>query len=408
MNTLRAALAAALVAGPAAAADWPQWRGAKRDGATAEAVEPWKGDLTPAWSAKVGFGYSTPVVAAGRVFVHARVDGKEREEMIAFDAKTGKELWRTAYDREAYSSQLNTGPQATPTVAGGKVYGYGVTGVLTAFDAETGKIVWQNDTSKTLKARRPQFGCCCSPVVVGNMVVVAVGGTGSSVVAFDAKTGDVAWRALDEAANTSSPVVYAAKGKSVPDVVFMTTLRVVGLNPLDGTVGWEYPLPFQPSGTAPTPLLAGDLAVTSTMDNGTTGIKLAPGDPEKAWQAKGLAGYFSSGVAAKGKLFLVTNVLKPIPRADLACVDAATGKELWKKNGVGYFHFGVVRTANDKLVILDDSGRLKLIDAAAGEYRELCSAKVCGGNLVTPAVADGCAFVRDAEQVVCVRLTPTP
>ena len=405
MSTLRVALALTM-AGPAAAADWPQWRGPKRDGATPEAVEPWKDSLSPVWSAKVGFGYSTPVVAGGKVFVHARVEGKEREEMIAFDAKSGKELWRTAYDREAYSSQLNTGPQATPAVAGGKVFGYGVTGVLSCFDAETGKTLWQVDTAKQLKARRPQFGCCCSPVVVGNKVVVAVGGTGSSVVAFDAKTGEVAWRALDEAANTSSPVVYAAKGKAVPDVVFMTTLRVVGLNPLDGAVGWEYPLPFQPSGTAPTPVLAGDLAVTSTMDNGTTGIRLAPGDPEKAWQAKGLAGYFSSGIAAGDKLFLVTNVLKPIPRADLACVETATGKELWKKPGTGYFHFGMVRTANNKLVVLNDTGVLKLIDAAAPDYRELCSAKVCGGTLVTPAVADGCAFARDAEQVVCVRLAP--
>lgn len=72
MYTLRVVLAVTAAAS-AVAADWPQWRGPKRDGAMPEAVEPWTGGLTPAWSAKVGFGYSTPVVAAGRVFVHARV-----------------------------------------------------------------------------------------------------------------------------------------------------------------------------------------------------------------------------------------------------------------------------------------------------------------------------------------------
>ena len=404
------ALAAALLwAAIAPAADWPQWLGPKRDGGTVEAVEPWKDAPQELWSAKVGPGFSAPVVAAGRVYVHARVPGKDREEMIALDAKSGKELWRTGYDRGPYSSVLNTGPQATPAVAGGRVFGFGITGVLTCFEAATGESVWKVDAFKELKASLPRYGVCCSPAVVGDRVVVAVGGKGSAVAAFDAKTGEVAWQALDEAANTSSPVVYAAKGKAVPDVVFMTALRVVGLSPLDGSVGWEFPLPFHPSGTAPTPVLAGDLAVTSTMDNGTTAVRLTAGEPAtagKAWQAKSLAGYFSSGVAAKDRLFLVTNTLKPLPRADLACVDLATGKELWKKSGVGYFHFGMIRTANGKLLVLDDAGELKLLDATAGEYRELCSAKVCGGTLVVPALADGRVYARDGEKVVCVGLAP--
>lgn len=247
--------------------------------------------------------------------------------------------------------------------------------------------------------------------MVGNRVLVAVNGKGSSVAAFDTDTGTLQWQALDEPASTSSPVLVAAKGRTggLPDAVFMTTLRVVGLNPLDGTVSWEFPLPFQPSGTAPTPLLAGDLIVTSTMTNGSTAIRLAPGDKptaERAWQAKGLSGYFSSGAAAKDRLFLVTNQLKPLPRADLVCVDAATGKPRWTKEGLGYFHFGVIRTTNDKLVILGDDGTLRLVDAVANEYRELCAAKVCDGTLVAPALAGGRLYVRDGEQVVCVSLAP--
>jgi outer membrane protein assembly factor BamB len=391
------------------AADWPQWLGPKRDGGSAEKVEPWADAPKELWRAKVGVGFSSPVVAGGKVFVHARVAGKDREEMVAFDADTGKELWRTGYDRGAYASILNTGPQATPAVSGGRVYGFGITGVLTCFDAATGKLEWSVDALKAAKAAVPRFGVCCSPLVVGTRVLVAVGGKGSAVVAFDTKTGEVAWQALDDQANTSSPVLYAAKGRAVPDAVFMTTLRVVGLSPLDGSVSWEFPLPFQPGGTSPTPVVAGDLVVTSTMSNGTTAIRLAAGEKvtaEKAWQGKDLAGYFSSGVAAKDRLFLATNVLQPVPRADLACVDAATGKELWKKEGVGYFHFGLVRTANGKLLVLDDAGVLKLLDAESAEYRELCKAKVCDGTLVAPALSDGRVYARDSEKVVCVRLSP--
>lgn len=411
MIGLRVVLVVALFGSTATAtaADWPQWLGPKRDGSSTERVEPWKEAPKPAWSAKVGVGFSSPVIASGRVFVHARVNGKDREEMIAFDAKTGKELWRTAYDRAPYSSILNTGPQATPVVAGGKVFGFGITGVLSCFEAETGKLVWQADALKQFKQAVPRFGVCCSPAVIGNRVIVAVGGKGSAVVAFDTKTGEVAWQALDEAANTSSPLVIATKGQPTPDVVFMTTLRVVGLNPLDGTVNWEYSLPFQPSGTAPTPILSGDMLFTSTMDNGTTGIRLKAGDKvaaEKLWQGKDLSGYFSTGTATKDRLYLVTNTLKPVPRADLVCVERETGKAVWKKEGVGYFHFGLVRTANGKLLVLDDAGNLKLLDADAKEYRELCSAKVCDGTLVAPALADGCVFVRDAEKVACFKLSP--
>jgi outer membrane protein assembly factor BamB len=393
------------------AADWPQWLGPKRDGGSSESVEPWTGEPKVLWKAKVGVGFSTPIVVDGKVFVHARINGKDREELIALDAKTGKPLWRTPYDRGPYNSVLNTGPQATPTVAGNRVYTYGITGFLTCFEADTGKQVWQVDAFKKLKANLPQFGVCCSPLVVGNKVIVAVGGKGSSVVAFEAETGEVAWQALDEPAGTSSPVLVVAGGKPgrLPEVTFMTTLRVVGLNPLDGSVNWEYALPFQPGGTQPTPLVIGDRVVTSTMTNGTTAIRVTAGEKvttEKLWQAKGLSGYFSSGVATKDRLFLVTNVLKPVPRADLVCVDAATGKELWKQEKLGYFHFGVIRTGNGKLLVLDDAGTLKLIDATANEFKELCSAKVCDGTLVTPALASGRLFARDSEQVVCVELSP--
>jgi outer membrane protein assembly factor BamB len=393
------------------AADWPQWLGPKRDGGTPERVEPWKDAPKVLWTAKVGVGFSTPVVVDGRVFVHARINGKDREELIALEAKTGKVLWRTAYDRGPYNSVLNTGPQATPTVVGTRIYTYGITGYLTCFATDTGKQLWQVDAFKKLKATLPQFGVCCSPLVVGDKVIVAVGGKGSSVVAFETESGEIAWQALDEPAGTSSPVLVVAGGQAgrLPEVAFMTTLRVVGLNPLDGAVNWEYALPFQPGGTAPTPLALGDRIITSTMTNGTTAVKVTAGEKvtaEKQWQAKSLSGYFSSGVATKDRLFLVTNTLKPVPRADLVCVDAATGKNLWKKDGIGYFHFGLIRTGDGKLLILDDGGTLRLIDATADEFKELCSAKVCDGTLVAPALSRGLLYARDSEQIVCVELAP--
>ena len=305
------------------------------------------------------------------------------------DAKTGKELWRTSYARAPYASVLNTGPQATPTVAGNRVFTFGVNGVLTCFKANSGEIVWQVDVYKKFKVDLPRFGVCCSPVVIGNRLIVAVGGKGSSVIAFDTEKGEVQWQALDEPASTGSPVLFAAPGKGA-DVVFMTTLRVVALNPLDGSLSWEYPLVFQPAGTSPTPLVVGDKVIASTMTNGTTTIRVE-GKEEKAvasklWQVKELAAYFSSGTCVnKDHLYLITNTLKPIPNAALSCVELKTGKELWKKSAVGYFHAGIIRTGDGKLLILDDLGVLKLVEDNNKEYRELCRSKVCNGTLTNPA-----------------------
>jgi outer membrane protein assembly factor BamB len=395
----------------ATAGDWPQWLGPRRDGSTSEKVAPWKEAPRVLWRQPVGPGYSVPVIAGGRVFVHARVKDKDEEEVIALDARSGQVLWRDASARSPYKTELNSGPQATPTVVGGRVYTFGITGLLSCYQADTGKRLWQADAYKLMKAELPRFGVCCSPLVVGNRVVVSVGGKGGSVVAFDTDKGEVQWQAFDDPASTASPILFAAGGKGapLPDVVFMTSLRLVAVNPLDGSLRWEFPLVFRPSGASPTPLAAGDLLVTSTISTGTSAVRLAERDGKptasQLWQEKEMTAYFSTGVLAGGEhLYVVTNVIEPLPSASLRCVELKTGKQLWKEEGVGYFHAGLMRTGDGKLLVLNDSGVLKLIEADPKGYRELCQAKVCGGTFVIPALADGRLYVRDGKEVVCLQL----
>jgi outer membrane protein assembly factor BamB len=391
----------------ARAEDWPQWLGPKRDGTTSETVPAWKEAPKVVWRKPVGAGHSTPAVANGCLYVHARVKDKDEEEVIAFDAKTGEVKWRESYARPPYVSVLNTGPQASPTVAGKRVYTYGINGLLSCFDAENGRRIWQINTYKHYKADLPRFGVCCSPLVVGNRVFVSVGGKGSAIAAFDVEKGEPQWQMLDEPASTTSPVVFPSAKGGLPDVVFMTTLRLVGLNPLDGTLNWEFPLVFQPAGTSPTPLVASNLLFTSTMTNGTTAVKLEAKDdkitPERAWQEKNLSGYFSTGASSGSELYLITNTLKPVPSAALRCIELKSGKELWTQEKVGYFHAGVIRTGDGKLLILDDGGNLKLVEANPKEYKELCKSKVCGGTLINPVLANGRVYVRDDKEVICLQ-----
>jgi outer membrane protein assembly factor BamB len=413
MPWLCSVLGVLLIGSLAPAADWPQWLGLNRDGASAEKIKAWTEAPKIAWRQAVGEGYSVPVVAQGRVFVHSRVAGKEEEEVLALDATTGKELWRSAYSRAPYFSIINTGPQGSPCVLKGRVYTYGITGVLTCWEADSGKQVWQTDLYKQLKVNLPRFGATCSPLVVGDRVLVAVGGKGSAVVACDTATGEIAWKALDGPISTASPIVYLNRARPdavAVEAVFINGRSLVALNPFDGEVSWQHTLSDEPLGTSPSPVVAGDLLLASSTKAGGVGVKLSHEDErttsDVAWRNPDLSGYFSTPVVCgKEHIYMVTTQTLPQPMATLRCVEAKTGKEMWNRPKVGFFHAGLVRTGDDKLLLLDDSGVLRLLEHDPKGFHELAQAKVCGATFVTPALANGRLYVRDNKEVVCVQLS---
>lgn len=412
MRVLVTALLLLVLVGASGAADWPQWLGPKRNGGTSEKVVPWKETPEVQWRASVGQGFSSPVVASGRVFLHARGADKDKEEetVVAFDAATGKELWKDTYERPPYKSVLGTGPRATPTVVGKRLFTLGINGLLGCYEVETGKRSWQVDLYKQFQAELPRFAVCCSPLVIGNRVIVSIGGKGRCVAALNVESGKVEWQVLDDAASTSSAILFAGGARpkgGAPDAVFMTPLRLVGLDPLDGSLRWEHPMVFQPQGTSPTPIVVGDKIVASTQAHGAVAVQVGKKDEglaaSAAWQNKEAKSYFSSGVTAGDWVVLVTNVARPVPTAFLTCLEAKTGKELWKKK-VGYFHAGVIRTGDGKLLVLNDSGELTLWEIDAQGPKELAKAKVCDGTLVTPALAGGRLYVRDGKKIACVQM----
>jgi outer membrane protein assembly factor BamB len=395
------------------AADWPQWLGPARDASSPEKVAPWKENPKVLWRQPVGEGNSSPVVAEGRVFVHARAKDKDEEEVLALDAKTGKELWRKSYPRPAFRSFFGNGPRATPAVAGGKVYTYGITGVLTCWDASDGKQIWQVDALKKFEARNIRFGASCSPLVEGKTVLLNVGGKGASVVAFDKESGDVAWKALDDAASYASPIAFGeGEGRQV---VFLTAAGLASFNPSDGTPLWNFPLKDRLLESSTTPILAGDVLVASTISFGGAGLRLSTKDGKpavtEAWKSPQLTSYFTTPVAfGKDYLYLVTGTPPGVggprtpPQADLHCVEAATGKELWKREKVGRYHAGLMRTGDGKLLMLEDRGDLVLVDPSPKEYRELARSPVCGATWAHPALAGGKLYIRDDKEILCLQL----
>lgn len=404
---MRSLLAMVLLSIPltAVAADWPGWLGPRRDGTSTEKLAPWKGDLKVLWRAPVGPGHSSPAIANGKVYLHARVKDKSAEELLAFDAKTGKPLWNTSYPRGFFFSIFGTGPQATPTVADGKVYTYGITGILTCFDAEKGTQLWQVETAKEFKAPALKFGTACSPLVEGDRVLLNVGGKGTGVVAFSKDKGEVKWKSLDDGASYSSGIMVGQGADR--QAVFLTDQGVRGLSPGDGKKLWEFPLKDKANESSTTPVVAGDLLLASSISYGMVGLKVEAGEAKQVWKNPALTCYFSTPtVVGKKHVYVVTGQLSFAPTSALHCVEVETGKVLWTRPKVGKFHAAMLKTADDKLLLLSDLGDLVLFEPDPTGYKELARSKVAKGEGIWahPALADGKVYFRDDKELICLQM----
>src|ERR1043165_31799 len=217
MRCFRSLLMLVLLVPCAYAEDWPQWLGPRRDGSSTEKVAAWKEALKVLWTKPVGEGHSSPVVADGKVYLLTKVKDKSEEQLTAFDAVKGDVVWEQAYERSPFKSLFGNGPRGTPAVVDGKVYTFGITGVLTCWDAKSGKQAWQKDTLTEFGAKNLFFGLSGSPLIDGDKVFVNVGAKddkkhakegSNSIVAFNKKDGSVVWHNLDDGASYSSPIVW--------------------------------------------------------------------------------------------------------------------------------------------------------------------------------------------------------
>ena len=405
MRTIVASLLSLLVAGAGNAADWPQWLGPTRNGVSTESVKPWNGELQVLWRQSLGEGHSSPVVAGGNVYVHAKVAGKDEEELIAFDFHTGKEVWRRSYPRASFTSVFGDGPRATPAVVDGRIYALGVTGVLSCQDAGDGKPLWSIDTLKDCNAPNLKFGVSASPLVDGDNVIVCPGGKGASIVAYRRSDGKGVWRSLDDPASYSSPIIVSRGDQR--QLICVTQQGVVSLDPQAGKLRWRSPMVDLLNESSTTPVNLGDMVLAGSVTFGSVGLRLQQQPPgmTRVWKNPLLTCYFSTPVpAAKQSVYMVTGTIIPPPQATLRCVDVQTGKELWHKEKIGKYHASMIRTANDKILLLEDSGGLALVEPSDKEYRELCRCNVCGQAWAHPALADGCLVVRDDKEVICLKL----
>src|SRR5688500_5568440 len=252
------------------AADWPQWRGPNHDQVSKETgiLTKWpeKGPKE-VWRIKIGPTHGTFAVAGDKALIMMQRDGQDT--CVALDANTGKELWATPIDKNMSQQESWGGKSAhsTPAIDGDTVYCTSQFLKIAALNLADGKPVWQHDLVKefggsySMDARGiKEWGNAASAVVDGNHVLMAGGGSGQSIIAFDKKTGAVAWKNHDEKITQATPTPATIHG--VRQVIFYTQSGLVSVAPDTGDILWKHPHQYNVS-TASSPVVAGDIVYAS-------------------------------------------------------------------------------------------------------------------------------------------------
>jgi outer membrane protein assembly factor BamB len=390
--------------------DWPQFLGPTRNGVYAgnDLAESWPKDGPPVlWTRSIGQGFSGPVVAGHKLVLFHRVADKETVECL--DAKNGKTLWKFDYPT-AYVDDFgfDEGPRATPSIANGRVFTYGAEGKLHCLDFETGKKIWSVDAKAEFDAPKGFFGIACSPLVEGNAVLLNIGGNnGAGIVAFDAATGKVLWKASDDQASYSSPVAATVNGRRY--AFFFARHGLVAVNPTDGKIQFQFPWAprINASVSSATPLVMDDLIfLSASYGAGAVVLRVKNNSAEKVWSADDvLSNHYATSVARNGFLFGIDGRTDPgfSPAPSLRCVELATGKILWQTDETGA---ATVTRAGNQLLILTEKGELIRAPAEPDAFKPNARAQILPFQVrAYPALADGCLFARSKDKLICVDLS---
>ena len=401
------------------AADWPAYRGPKHDGTTVEKIAtswPAAGPKV-VWKVPSQAGFSSFAVGPKACYVQElrEVDGVAQEALVARSNADGKELWVRPLgtmktgdggDDGTQENRGGDGPRSSPALEGGRVYTVSAKLVVQAFDAASGKEIWRRDLPKEHAGRNISWQNAQSPLVEDGRLFVAGGGPGESLLALDSKTGKTLWKVGDEKMTHATAVPATIHGKR--QVVWFLQSGLVSTDPRTGAELWRFAFPYKVS-TAASPVVSGDIVYCSAgYGVGAAAARIAKsGD---AWTAtevyrfpgnKPLANHWSTPVLRDGHLYGMFQ-FKEYGSGPVKAVDVATGAVKWEKAGFGPGH--VVLTSSGVLA-LDDDGELVLFEASPAAYKELARAKVLEGKCwTTPVVSGGKVFVRSTREAACLDL----
>jgi outer membrane protein assembly factor BamB len=380
--------------------EWPGFRGAARDGIVrgVRVATDWTAS-PPAnlWRRPIGPGWSSFAVRGGLFYTQEQ---RGEEEIVAcYKVATGEPVWRHRDAVRFWESNGGAGPRATPTIARGRVYAMGATGILNALDAESGAVAWTRNVASDTETKVPIWGFAASPLVIDDLVVAAAAGR---LAAYDAATGAQRWRGPARGDGYSSPHLLTID--SVVQIVMLSDAGATGLSPTDGAVLWEHAWPggaiIQPARVDEGDILLSMVSPTGA-GIGTRRLKVASGSAGWAaterWTSTGLKPYFNDLVVHKGHAYGFDGAI-------LACIDLVDGRRVWKGGRYGNGQL-VLLADQDLLLVLSEEGELALVGATPDQFREVARIPAIDGKTWNhPVLIGDVLLVRNAEEMAAFRL----
>ncbi len=384
---------------PAAAkptATWPGFRGPGRDSIIRGVRIETNWSATPPvelWRRPVGPGWSSFAVNGGLLYTQEQ---RGEEEIVScYNLSNGEPVWRHQDAVRFWESNAGPGPRGTPTLHDGRAYTFGATGVLNALDAQTGAVVWSRNAATDTKRKTPDWGFASSPLIVGDLVVVAVSGT---LAAYDLATGAPRWTGPSVGGSYSSPHLLEIDG--VRQIGLMNGAGAISVAPADGEVLWQHDWEgvaiVQPAQIAP-----GNFLISTGDRSGARRIEVKREKDawtvNERWTSTRLKAYFNDFVLHRGHTFGFDGGL-------LTCVDLEDGARKWKGGRYGAGQL-VLLADQDVLLVLSEQGELALVAATTGEFTELARRKALDGKTWNhPVLAGDVLLVRNDREMAAFRL----
>jgi outer membrane protein assembly factor BamB len=383
-----------------ASLDWPGFRGRHRDGAVRGVRIATDWSSTPPkelWRRPIGPGWSSFAVH-GDVFYTQEQRGEE-EIVAAYRVSTGAPVWKHRDNTRFWESNGGPGPRGTPTLHNGRVYALGATGILNVLDESTGRVIWSRNAGTDSDTKTPDWGFSASPLLIDDMVIVAVAG---KLVAYDRETGAPRWVGPDGGTGYSSPHLVTLHG--VPQIVLLDARGATSVSPSTGerlwnvtvtTSGMAAPI-VQPAMTAD-----GDLLIAAGDISGLHRFAVINSDgvwsATSRWSTNGLKPYFNDFVVHNGHVFGFDGSL-------LACIDVSDGTRKWKGGRYGNGQL-VLLPDQDLLLVVTEEGELALVSAATDKFTELARILAISGKTWNhPVLAGDVLLVRNGEEMAAFRL----
>ena len=411
------------------AGEWHQWRGKDREGVWNETdiIEKFEGTEIPIrWRVPISSGYSGPSVADGRVYVTDRLTKpKQVERVHCFDWETGESIWSYTYDC-VYKIDYTAGPRATVTLHDGLAYTLGAMGHLHCFDAATGEVVWKKDLNTEYNINMPIWGIASAPIVEGENLIVQIGGKPSAcLVAFDRKTGQEKWKAVDDSASYSAPIVINHAGQRI--LVCWTGNNIAALDPETGQVHWlhSFPATRWEIGIA-TPIFYENELFFTNFYEGSLLLKLQPDElgVELGWHRTGKDERHTEAIQ--------TTMTTPVrfgnyiygvdSYGELRCIDARNGDRIWEDlSAVPTARWSTIHlikhpaSSANRVWMFNERGELLITELSPEGLNIISRAKLIeptrdqlnqrgGVTWAHPAFAYKHVFVRNDNELICANL----